>query len=296
LYMRLSVVIPNYNGEKLLPRLLPHVLSCLSSAPYASEVIVADDASTDTSVALLCSEFPTVRIVEGKRNAGFGGNCNRGAAAAQGEYIVFVNSDIVLEGDPFTPLLATLDAAPNVFAAMPLVYAAPLKRVENVQDIWISRGLPWLRTIPGMAVEDVTSLEAALAGKAREAALCGALFACRREVFNKLGGFSPAFGKAYWEDVDLGFRAKGLGFETIVVSSALVHHEHSQTMDAVLGDVGKRRKMLRNQAVFLRRNLALLKPVPNYRLYLLLRIPQRIFSGDWSTIAPYLALIFGKRV
>lgn len=294
--MRLSVVIPNYNGERLLPRLLPQALACLSSAPYESEVIVADDASTDSSVAMLRRDFPSVRVVEGKANAGFGGNCNRGAAAAQGDYIVFANSDIVLEGDPFTPLLETLDAAPDAFAAMPLVYAAPLKRVENVQEIWLSRGLPWLRAIPGMPVEDLPALQVALAGKPIEAALCGAFFACRREEFNKLGGFSPAFGRAYWEDVDLGCRAKALGMKTVVITSALVRHEHSQTMDAVLGDIGKRRRMLRNQAVFLRRNLASLKPIPNYRLYLLLRIPQRIISGDWCAIAPYLALILGKRV
>ena len=293
--MRLSVIIPNYNGERLLPRLMPQILAFLSSAPYASEVIVADDASTDSSVALLRRDYPSVRIVEGKGNAGFGGNCNRGATQAQGEYLVFANSDIILEGNPFTPLLDALDAAPDAFAAMPLVYAAPLKRVENVQEIWISRGLPWLRAIPGLPVEDVSMLQAALVGKAQEAALCGAFFACRRSRFNKLGGFSPAFGRAYWEDVDVGCRAKAMGFATFVVPSALVRHEHSQTMDAVLGDVGKRRRMLRNQAVFLRRNLALLKPIPNYRLYLMLRIPQRALSGDWSTIAPYLSLIFGKR-
>ncbi len=166
---------------------------------------------------------------------------------------------------------------------------------KTSQEISISRGLPWLRAIPGIPVEDLTSLQTALAGKVVEAALCGAFFACKRSVFNKLGGFSPAFGRAYWEDVDLGCRAKALGMKTIVVPSVLVRHEHSQTMDAVFGDVGKRRRMLRNQAVFLRRNLALLKPVTNYRLYLLLRIPQRIFSGDWCTIAPYLSLIFGKR-
>ncbi len=279
-----------------MPRLLPQMLACLSSAPYESEVIVADDASTDSSVALLRGHFPQVKVVAGKHNAGFGGNCNRGAAEAQGEYLVFANSDIILEGDPFTPLTDALGAAPDAFAAMPLVYAPPLKRVENVQEIWISRGLPWLRAIPGMPVGDVSSLQSVLGGKVTEASLCGAFFACRREMYNKLGGFSPAFGRAYWEDVDLGCRAKALGFATFVVPSALVRHEHSQTMDAVLGDVGKRRRMLRNQAVFLRRNLALLKPIPNYRLYLLLRIPQRIFSGDWCTIAPYLSLIFGKRV
>jgi hypothetical protein len=79
-----------------------------------------------------------------------------------------------------------------------------------------------------------------------------------------------------------------------VCPSAVAQHMHSQTMDRVLGDIGKRKRLLRNQALFLRRNLDLLKPVHCYRWYLLLRIPQRMFSGEWGTIAPYLSLIFGS--
>jgi GT2 family glycosyltransferase len=291
--MRLSVIIPNYNGERLLTQLLPQLLHSLDSSGIQSEVIVADDVSSDASVPLLRANFPSVKVVEGRVNLGFGGNCNRGAAAAQGEYLAFVNSDIALDGEPFTALLAMMGAEPEAFAAMPIIYAESLQRVENAQEVWLSRGLPWLRPLPGLPVENVDSARTALIGRVLEVPLCGAFFVCRKSNFAELGGFSPSFGKAYWEDVDLGFRAHRRGWKTLLCPQAAVRHLHSQTMNQVLGEAGKRKRLLRNQALFLARNLSQLKPVPRFRLYLLMRIPQRIRTGDWGTLLPYLSLIFG---
>lgn len=291
--MRLSVIVPNFNGEELLPPLLGSLQSSLSAAQYEWEIIVADDASTDGSRTLVAERFPRVRLVVGDQNLGYGGNCNRGAAAASGEYLAFVNSDISLDGDVFKPLVEKLEGSSGVFALMPLVFAEALRRVENLQEMWISRGLPWLRPVQDIIVEDWQEAAGILGDRLRTAPLCGAFFVCRREHFNELGGFEPAFGRAYWEDVDLGYRARRMGLATVICTDAVVKHAHSQTLNRVLGDRGKRRSLLRNQALFLRRNLDLLRPVPWYRLYLLLRIPQRMLSGDWGTIPHYLSMAFG---
>jgi GT2 family glycosyltransferase len=286
--MRLSVIIPNYNGEKLLAVLLPQVLRALASAPYAWEIIVSDDVSTDGSCALVEREFPQVKLACGEANVGFGGNCNRGAEQARGECLAFVNSDVEIDTDVFTPLLECL--SPSLFAVMPLVFAEGLGRVENVQELWISRGLPWLRPVPGIPLENPASTAAHLEAPS-QVQLCGAFFVCHARLFRELGGFSPEFGRAYWEDVDLGVRARKLGYETMVCPAATVLHRHSITMDEVLGDRGKRRNMLRNQAVFLRRNLDALRPVPLFRLYLLLRIPQRLLSGDFAAAGEYCRVL-----
>ena len=105
--MRLSVIVPNFNGEGLLPSLLECLQESLSPVQYEWEIIVADDASTDDSCALIAERFPQVKLVAGERNLGYGGNCNRGAAAASGEYLAFVNSDISLNCDVFAPLMAS---------------------------------------------------------------------------------------------------------------------------------------------------------------------------------------------
>lgn len=291
--MCLSVIVPNFNGEQLLPALLESLQESLSQAQYEWEIIVADDASTDGSCTLITERFPRVHLVAGERNLGYGGNCNRGAAAASGEYLAFVNSDISLDGDVFMPLVGKLEGSRGVFALMPLVFTEALGRVENLQEMWISRGLPWLRPVSDIIVEDWQEAADMLGDKLRTAPLCGAFFVCRREHFNELGGFDPVFGRAYWEDVDLGYRARRLGLATVICTDAVVRHAHSQTLNRVLSDRGKRRSLLRNQALFLRRNLDLLRPIPWYRMYLMLRIPQRILSGDWGTIPLYLSMAFG---
>ncbi len=291
--MRLSVIVPNYNGEHLLGPLLEQLETRLAPALYDWEIIVADDASTDGSCALVAERFPQVRLVAGERNLGYGGNCNRGADVASGEYLAFVNTDTSLEGNVFEPMMERLEGTAGVFAVMPLVYAEPLGRVENLQEMWISRGLPWLRPVSDIAIESWRGAAEALGDKLKTAPLCGAFFVCRSKNFRELGGFAPAFGKAYWEDVDLGYRARRIGLATVVCADAVVKHAHSQTLNRVLGERGKRKSLLRNQALFLKRNLDLLRPVPWYRLYLLLRIPQRIATGDWGAIPLYLSLIFG---
>jgi len=292
--MRLSVIIPNYNGEQLLPPLLDAVVGALAAARYSWETVVSDDASTDGSCSLISAQYPQVKLVRAIRNVGFGENCNLGASVASGEFLAFVNNDIRFGCDVFSPLIEQLSVRPGVFAVMPLIYALPLRRVENLQELWLSKGLPWLRPVSGMPVGDVALATEALQGKPLSVPLCGAFFCCRRKHFGELGGFASVFGRAYWEDVDLGCRARRLGLDTVVVPGITVEHLHSQTMDEALGVEGKRARLLRNQALFLARNLDLLKPVPGYRLHLLLRVFQRLAGRDWRLAPLYLRLALGR--
>ncbi|OPX23706.1 MAG: hypothetical protein B1H03_00800 [Planctomycetales bacterium 4484_113] len=293
--MHLSIVIPNFNGEKLLPDLLTALRDVVDNVPL-SEVIVADDASTDESISLIRASYPWVRIVEGERNLGFGGNCNRGAEAAGGEFLAFVNSDIRLDNDPFAPLLDLLTRKREVFAVMPLIFAEGLGRVENVNTIWKRRGLVWLRSRDELPLADIGRLQLALEGEAPvPVPLCGAFFVCRRELFRQLGGFASEFAPAYWEDVDLGLRAEEAGYKVAVAPQVVVRHLHSQTMDQVMTDRRKRSLLLRNQALLMERHLETLRPLPWFRWYLALRLPQRMLAGHCATVASYLRLIFRRR-
>ena len=85
-----SIVIPNWNGKHLLEKNLP---SIFAAAPRA-EVILADDASQDGSVALVKEKYPGVVIVENNHRKGFAGNVNSGVARATGEIVVLLNTDV----------------------------------------------------------------------------------------------------------------------------------------------------------------------------------------------------------
>lgn len=293
--MDLSIVIPSFNGERLLPELLSDIGRALGSG-LSWEVIVADDASTDSSVPLIRGGYPWVKLIEGKENLGFGGNCNRGGEASRGEFLAFVNTDIRFDSDPFLPLIEALASDASLFALMPLIFAEGLNRIENLNRIWKRRGLVWLRPRLDLPLSHVPEVQSALERQAVvPAPLCGAFFVCRRGLFDELGGFAREFGPAYWEDVDLGLRAEAGQYGVAVVPRILVRHLHSRTMDTALGDRRKRSLLLRNQALLIERHLDRLAPLPWYRWYLALRLPQRILAGELATAASYWRLICGCR-
>ena len=97
-----SVVIVNWNGEDLLPTCIQSVVD----QQYSSiEIIVVDNASTDSSVQAIARNFPNVTVIQNSFNAGFAQGCNRGAEIARGEFILFLNTDAWLETDFFAPII-----------------------------------------------------------------------------------------------------------------------------------------------------------------------------------------------
>src|SRR3989344_984758 len=100
--MNISVIIPNYNGEEILRKNLPRVLSAVGDA----EIIVVDDASIDGSLEALDSFKEKVKIMKNEKNLGFSSTINRGVKEAKGEIIILLNTDVVPEKDFLKPLLS----------------------------------------------------------------------------------------------------------------------------------------------------------------------------------------------
>ena len=90
--MKVAVVILNFNGERFLKQFLPGVIA--SCDPAIAEVVVADNASTDNSVALMRESFPLVRLIENGSNGGFATGYNVALKQIEAQYFVLLNSDI----------------------------------------------------------------------------------------------------------------------------------------------------------------------------------------------------------
>ena len=97
----ISVVIPNYNGSKLLEQNLPSVYEALNNAKTDFEIIITDDCSTDSSVTFIRQNYPLVRLVINEKNQGFSASCNKGIALANKDLILLLNTDIELNKDFF---------------------------------------------------------------------------------------------------------------------------------------------------------------------------------------------------
>src|ERR1700692_336105 len=105
----LSVVIPTFNTAAMTLRCCRAVLA---SMPDGTEVIVADDGSSDGTAELLARELPSVRIVRLELNRGFAPAANRGVAVARGRIIVLLNSDAIVEEGALQAILTAFDADP----------------------------------------------------------------------------------------------------------------------------------------------------------------------------------------
>ncbi len=284
--MGISAIIPNLNGEKLLPPLLDSLAELLAQG-VVEEVVVADDGSEDHSRELVRKWGEGFRLVEKPPGAarGFGPNVNRGVRAARGEVLAVLNSDLRLSGDPLTPLTEWLRDE-GVGAVVPAVEGGPWE-VESAIHLWVRRGLPWVRPLPEPPGEPL------IATHFSQLCLHGACFLIRRQVWELMGGFDEGFRPAYFEDVDLGMRLNLAGFRLVLDPRVKVSHLHSQTVERELGRT-KEAVMLKNQLRLVqkhRRYLGLENPAG--RGWLLLRGLREGVRLRGRQMAGYLAAALG---
>ncbi len=157
-----------------------------------------------------------------ERNFGFAGGNNAGAGIARGRYLAFLNNDTVPQPGWLNALSKPLDGDPSV--------GLTTSRIVYLQDPAVidSAGDGYLRA--GGAYKRFQGENFARANDSGEVfGACGAACMVRRDVFDKLGGFDEDFFMVY-EDVDLSYRARLLGYRCVYVSDAIVHHAGSGTL------------------------------------------------------------------
>jgi GT2 family glycosyltransferase len=110
--MKLSIVIPNFNGSRTLFKVVKSVVEQL---PEDSEVAVVDDHSTDKSTDLIKGKFPRVLVYENRCNLGSAASRNKGIKQTKGEWILFVDADVTLEPNCISSLLSISKTADIIF-------------------------------------------------------------------------------------------------------------------------------------------------------------------------------------
>ena len=215
-----SVVIPNLNGEHLLPM----CLDTLRKQTFTDfEVIVVDNGSNDGSVRLLREKYPEVRIVELDRNYGFAYPVNRGIEAAAGEYVCVLNNDIELDGRWMEELLISLQKHPDAGSANPKLMRYHERQRVNVLGIRVN--LDGHVEIVGAGEYDRGQYE-------EERFVFGVNAGAsmyRKAMFNDIGLFDEVFFASF-EDVDLSFRAQLAGYKALYVPKSVGYHMVGSTI------------------------------------------------------------------
>ena len=214
-----SVVIPNLNGRHLLGRCLERLREQTVSD---METIVVDSGSEDDSVAFLQSNFPEAQVVALVANRGFAGGMNAGIERARGALVAFLNNDAEVDPSWLEELLACLDRHPRAAAATSkLLLADQRNTIDGAGDCLTPSFLPYPRG-HGMPDRGQFDEEVEVFSPAGAASLW------RRSALEDVGLFDERFF-AYYEDVDLGFRARLKGYECWYAPKAVAYHQRGAT-------------------------------------------------------------------
>ena len=225
--MDLSIVLVNYNDG----RRLRACLASLAAHPPAAEheILVIDNASIDGSLEDVRREFPAVRPIANPTNAGFSAANNRGVAESRGRFLLFLNTDTLVPAGALDALLARFAADPALGAVGPALVHAP----GDYQVSFGNRVGFFAQIFQKFALNPRHKRALRLRRtREREAGwLSAACLLCRREAFEKAGGFDERFF-IYFEDIDLCARIRAAGWRLLFVPSVEVRHEGGATTTA----------------------------------------------------------------
>ncbi len=215
----LSVVIPNWNGAHFLP---PCLDSLRAQRDAEIEVIVADNASHDTSRALLRERYSWVRLVGLPVNRGFTGACNAGMAFARGEFIALLNNDTEVEAGWAAAVIAAFRQHPEAgsIASKMLLYNAR-DTLHTAGDFYTTDGRAGNR---GVWQPDAPPYDQ----PAEVFSACGGSAVYRRAMLDEIGLLDDQLFFLL-EDVDLGWRARLAGWRCLYTPDAVVYHHLSAT-------------------------------------------------------------------
>ncbi|MDD4191512.1 MAG: glycosyltransferase family 2 protein [Mangrovibacterium sp.] len=218
----IAIVILNWNGEKLLPRFLPSVIS--NSRQEGVKIIVADNGSSDLSLQLLRTGFPEVEILDLGDNHGFARGYNEALRQIDADYYILLNSDVEVTPGWITPLISLMENDPAIAAVQPKIKNWQ-KRDEfeyaGAAGGFIDKlGFPFCR---GRILNVHEKDEGQYDGISPVFWASGACMTVRAEAFRKAGGFDPDFW-AHMEEIDLCWRLKNTGYQVMYTHLSTVYH------------------------------------------------------------------------
>ncbi|MBN1821064.1 MAG: glycosyltransferase [Prolixibacteraceae bacterium] len=300
--MKLSVVIVNYNVKYFLEQCLHSVQKAVKDIP--SEIFVVDNNSVDGSVNLVKEKFPEVILIENKENYGFSRANNQAINITEGDYILLLNPDTVVEEDTFKKTLAFMDQTPDAGGL-------GVKMIDGKGNFLpeSKRGLPspWVafykifgfsRLFPKSKRFGKYHLSYLDENQIHEVdVLSGAFMLLRKPALNRTGLLDETFFM-YGEDIDLSYRIKQAGFKNYYFpETTIIHYKGESTKKGSVNYVrifykamiifaqkhfsgGKARmfSFLINMAIYFRAIIAVLGRLFS-RLYLPLLDVIIIFSG-----------------
>ena len=247
--MKIAVVILNWNGTKLLEQFLPSVIQFSEEAT----IYVADNASTDDSVAFVKTNFPSIKIVQNKSNFGFAQGYNEALKNIDAEIYALVNSDIEVTKNWLKPIIETFENESQTAVIQPKILDYKNKECFEYAGAaggFIDQyGYPFCR---GRIFDTLEKDKGQYNDNCEIFWASGACFFIRSSVYKELSGFDADFF-AHQEEIDLCWRVINSNYKIKYNSKSVVYHVGGATLDKA--NPKKTKLNFRNSLLMLTKNL-----------------------------------------
>lgn len=231
--MKTAVVILNWNGLPFLKKYLPGLYA--NTPDEDAAIIIADNGSSDGSVAWLKEHFPSLRLILFDKNYGFTGGYNRAMEQIEAEYFILLNSDIRVPDKTGSfnwlhPLTKFMDAHPQAGICQPKILSecAPsyFEYAGACGGFLDKYGFPFCR---GRILSNIEEDRGQYDAPVRCFWASGACMMIRSGLWRELGGLDERFF-AHMEEIDLCWRAQNLGYEVWALPQSRVYHVGGGTL------------------------------------------------------------------
>ena len=277
--MKVSVVTPNYNGERFLKTFLN---SLNEDSQYIGEVIIVDNGSTDGSLDYLKSnsfDFPLV-LIENKENVGFSPAVNQGIRKAKNNLIFSINNDTEIKKGSIKSLIDLSTSSDDIFSVQAKMLQYTNKNlIDDVGDEY--NLLAWTKKVgenhESSEYNEVKDIFSSCAGAAMY----------NKSILDEIGLFDDNFF-AYMEDVDLAIRSKINGYRNLLCPNAIVYHIGSATSGSRYNEF-KVKLAARNNVWVVYKNLPIPLKIVNFVFLFLGFLIKYIFFCKKGFGSTYLA-------
>lgn len=213
---KVTVIIPNYNGDA-------YIDDCLRSLKEQTfkdfEILIVDNASEDESADFIEEHYPEITLVRLGQNYGFSRAVNEGIKRTTSPYLILLNNDTRCDSSFVEQLVSEIEKSDKVFSvASKMVQMYAPEKLDGAGDLYCALGWAFARG------KDRSVKRYDKPGKVFSACAGAAIY--RRDLFEQIGYFDE-FHFTYLEDVDVGYRARIMGYENRYTPEAIVYHAGS---------------------------------------------------------------------
>lgn len=227
----LSIVIVTYNSSIFIKECIGSLLN--QSDLLKKEIIVIDNASSDDTAKIIKFNFPAVNLLQNYRNLGFAKANNHGAKVSQGKYILFLNPDTIIQNATLEKMIQFMEINSDAGIIGPKLLYPDGSLQFSCRQFYTVRAILMRRTFLGKLFPNSKSLKNHLMSDWNHNTIkdvdwvLGACLMIRRDILEKAGYFDEKY-KIYFEDVDLCYRVKKLGYKVYYFPEATAIHYHQR--------------------------------------------------------------------